>query len=151
MAPEQWSGERPTPSLDLYALGCVLYELVTGRPPFPGPTWPAFMRQHLTQVPVPLRDRRPQVPAFLDTLVAGLLAKAPGDRPRSAAEVHAVLTRQSAGPVRVLPEVTLDTPVTAQPDGTGSQPDGTAKRPGGTRKQPDGTRQQWWRQSGSPG
>jgi serine/threonine-protein kinase len=93
LAPELWAGEPVTPSADLYALGCTLYELLTGQLPFQGPTLPALLHQHLTEVPVPLRDRRPDVPAALGGLVAALLAKAPENRPTDAAAVAAALTQ----------------------------------------------------------
>jgi serine/threonine protein kinase len=93
IAPELWSGEPPTGSADLYALGCILYELLTGQLPFHGPSLPALIHQHLTEIPVPPQDRRPQVPAALSDLVVALLAKAPENRPPSAAAVAAALTQ----------------------------------------------------------
>jgi AcrR family transcriptional regulator len=93
IAPELWAGEPVTPSVDLYALGCTLYELLTGQLPFRGPSLPALIHQHLTEVPVPPHDRRPEVPAALSDLVVALLAKAPENRPPGAAAVVAALTR----------------------------------------------------------
>jgi serine/threonine protein kinase len=93
ISPELWAGEPVTYSADLYALGCTLYELLTGGLPFQGPSLPALMHQHLTEVPVPPHDRRPQVPAALGDLVMALLAKAPEDRPPNAALVVAALTQ----------------------------------------------------------
>lgn len=97
IAPEVLAGEPVTGSADLYALGCVLYELLTGRRPFQGPSLPALVHQHLTEVPAPPRDRRPEVPAELSDLVVALLAKAPGDRPPDAATVAAALARLRDG------------------------------------------------------
>ncbi|MCW2896178.1 MAG: pknA3 [Actinomycetia bacterium] len=93
ISPEQWAGEPATRSVDLYALGCTLYELLTGQLPFQGPSLPALIHRHLTEVPVPPHDRRPQVPAALSDLVVALLAKAPEDRPPNAAAVAAALTQ----------------------------------------------------------
>lgn len=93
LAPELWAGEPVTPSADLYALGCTLYELLTGQLPFRGPSLPALIHQHLTEVPFPPHDRRPEVPAALSDLVTALLAKAPESRPLDAAAVGATLTR----------------------------------------------------------
>ena len=93
ISPEQWAGEPVTHSADLYALGCTLYELLTGQRPFQGKSLPALVHRHLTEVPVPPHDRRPQVPAALSDLVVALLAKAPEDRPPNAAAVAAALTQ----------------------------------------------------------
>jgi len=82
MAPEQWRGKHVDARCDMYALGCVLYALLTGSPPFPATeqAW-ALMRCHLDETPAHLRSVRPEVPARLDTLVASLLAKHPRARP----------------------------------------------------------------------
>ncbi|MFD9592968.1 serine/threonine-protein kinase [Kitasatospora sp. NPDC059973] len=92
MAPEQWRSPRVDGRADLYALGCVLFALLTGRPPFParGGLW-TLMVQHL-QTPAPrLAPLRPEVPDELDELVAELLAKDPADRPADAGAVVARL------------------------------------------------------------
>jgi tRNA A-37 threonylcarbamoyl transferase component Bud32 len=93
ISPEQWAGEPVTHSVDLYALGCTLYELLTGQQPFQGPSLPALIHRLLTEVPVPPHDRRPEVPAPLSDLVVALLAKAPEDRPPNAAAVVTALTQ----------------------------------------------------------
>jgi hypothetical protein len=103
MAPEQWEGKPAGPGADLYQLGCVLYEMLTGQVPFRGPGLPALINQHLTECPVPPRDSNPGVPVALSTLVVSLLAKEPADRPPSAVAVLAALSRirdpgQSARP-----------------------------------------------------
>ncbi|MCM1968016.1 serine/threonine-protein kinase [Streptomyces sp. G1] len=99
MAPEQWRGEHVDARCDLYALGCVLYALLSGEPPFgrDGGYW-ALMHRHTTEPPVPLREAGTPVPADLDRLVLRLLAKDPADRPQSAVEVAAAL-RGLAGPL----------------------------------------------------
>ncbi|GAA5115307.1 serine/threonine-protein kinase [Haloechinothrix salitolerans] len=88
MSPEQIRGRQVTPHSDLYALGCVLYELVSGYPVFGGDTDIDRWNRHLDETPVPLRDVRADVPAELDRLVLDLLAKAPTDRPADAVEVY---------------------------------------------------------------
>jgi serine/threonine protein kinase len=93
MAPEQWSRAAVDPGADLYAVGCILYEMVTGRIPFEGPSMPAFMAQHLTQPPVPPHNLKPGIPAGLNDLVLSLLSKEAANRPPSASEVLAILTR----------------------------------------------------------
>ncbi|MCM2431064.1 serine/threonine-protein kinase [Streptomyces sp. RKAG337] len=87
MSPEQIRGDAAIGARsDLYSLGCLLYELLTGLPPFPGAGWPV-LDQHLNQAPVPVRAHRPDVPAALDRLVAQLLSKDPAQRPAAAADV----------------------------------------------------------------
>jgi WD40 repeat protein len=93
MAPEQWRTAAASPGADLYAVGCILYEMLTGRVPFEGPSMPALMTQHLTQPPVPPRDLKPGIPASLNDLVLALLSKEAASRPASATEVLAILAR----------------------------------------------------------
>ncbi|WP_255951219.1 WD40 repeat domain-containing serine/threonine protein kinase [Streptomyces odontomachi] len=85
MAPEQWRGEHVDAGCDVYALGCVLFALLTGEPPFAGGggAW-ALMRRHLEEAPPDPRSVRPYVPACVAELVAELLAKDPADRPGAA-------------------------------------------------------------------
>ncbi|GAB3806548.1 protein kinase domain-containing protein [Micromonospora zhanjiangensis] len=88
MPPERFDGHPGNARSDLYALGCVLHELLTGRKPFDATSPASMMSAHLTRTPVPPGRLRPEVPAALDDLVMELLAKAPEDRPASAAEVR---------------------------------------------------------------
>ncbi|WP_107468894.1 protein kinase domain-containing protein [Streptomyces caniscabiei] len=81
MAPEALSGSFDHRS-DLYALGCVLFEAVTGRRPFTGTSW-QLINQHLKEPPAPLRTLRPDAPVELERLVDRLLAKDPAQRPDS--------------------------------------------------------------------
>jgi eukaryotic-like serine/threonine-protein kinase len=96
MAPEQALGRPPEPRADLYSLGVMLYELVTGSPPFAGDDALAIISQHLGTPPVAPAWRNPEVPRPLDALIVQLLAKDPGDRPRSAAEVGAAVEALAA-------------------------------------------------------
>ncbi|MFE5401568.1 protein kinase [Streptomyces sp. NPDC056580] len=91
MAPEQAVG-RTVPASDLYSLGCVLYELLTGAPPFTDGSPFLLYHRHATEPAPPLADRRPDVPDGLRTLVDRLLEKKPEDRPASAEEVATLLT-----------------------------------------------------------
>jgi len=87
MSPEQWSGRPVDARSDLYSLGCVLYELLVGRPPFaPEQSAPALWAQHLEATPAPPRNGT-YLPSPLSDLVLRLLAKDPKDRPQTAASL----------------------------------------------------------------
>ena len=96
LSPEQIRGEEIGASSDLYALGITLYELVTGRPPFTAKDATLVLTQHLTSAPVPPSEHEPAIPDELERLILALLAKQPGQRPSSAAEVAAALTAMGA-------------------------------------------------------
>jgi serine/threonine protein kinase/DNA-directed RNA polymerase subunit RPC12/RpoP len=91
MAPEQARGEAVDHRADLYGLGAVLYACCTGQPPFRGPTALAVLRRVSDEAPVPLRSLNPSVPAWLEGVIARVLAKDPAQRFPSAAEVAALL------------------------------------------------------------
>ncbi|WP_406499179.1 serine/threonine protein kinase [Streptomyces sp. NBC_00846] len=88
MAPEQVRGGRTTPQTDLYALGCVLHELLSGRLLFTADSEYMVMHQHVNAAPTPLRVLRPEVPQELEDLVLHLLLKAPEARPADVQEVY---------------------------------------------------------------
>ncbi|MEU8496704.1 serine/threonine-protein kinase [Streptomyces lavendulae] len=88
MAPEQVRGGRVTPRTDLYALGCVLHELLAGQVLFHADSELALMYQHVTKDPTRLRRLRPEVPTALEELVLHLLRKAPEARPADVQEVY---------------------------------------------------------------
>ncbi|MFD7572419.1 protein kinase [Streptomyces sp. NPDC059810] len=88
MAPEQAMGGAVGPSTDLYALGVLLHELLSGNVPFAGSTALGVLHRHLYEPPVPLRQLRPEVPEPLEGLVLRLLAKDPRERPSGAHEVY---------------------------------------------------------------
>ncbi|WP_308292800.1 serine/threonine-protein kinase [Pseudonocardia sp. McavD-2-B] len=92
MAPELVMAGLTDPRTDLYALGCTLHEMLTGRRPFTGGTAYAVMHQQVDGRIPDVRALRPDVPAELAALVRSLMAKSPDDRPPSAAEAFASLT-----------------------------------------------------------
>lgn len=91
MAPEQVSGDDVDARTDLYALGVLLYELVTGRPPFVGDDPNTIMYQHVNAEPESPVDHNASVPARLERLIMKLLAKPKAERPGSADAVLAEL------------------------------------------------------------
>ncbi|MFF7246386.1 protein kinase [Embleya sp. NPDC008237] len=88
MSPEQARGEKADHRSDLYSLGCLLYALVDGRPPFHAESMYGIAMQHLTALPSPPGPERRGLPEDLRQLILALLAKAPEDRPQSAVEVR---------------------------------------------------------------
>ena len=91
MPPEQAMGGEVTPQSDLYSLGAMLYEMVTGRPPFLGDDSVAIIGQHINTPPVAPTWHNGQCPRALDALILRLLAKDPSGRPESATDVLSAL------------------------------------------------------------
>ncbi len=81
MPPEQALGRQPDARSDLYSLGCVTYEMVTGRAPFLGDDPVAIISQHINTAPVAPSWHNPEVPRALESLILRLLAKDPNERP----------------------------------------------------------------------
>ncbi|MGN6392373.1 MAG: protein kinase domain-containing protein [Gemmatimonadales bacterium] len=103
MSPEQAMGEREiTARSDVYALGCVLYEMLTGEPPFTGPTAQAIIARVMTEEPRSLTMQRKTVPPHVEAAVVTALSKLPADRFASAAQFGEALARPGATTV-VLP------------------------------------------------
>ena len=84
MSPEQALANPITSSTDLYSLGCVLYALLTGKPPFPARSLPELLRKHKSTSPEPIRSVRYDLPDNLEYIITDLLHIRPEDRPRNA-------------------------------------------------------------------
>ncbi|MCH8909387.1 MAG: AAA family ATPase, partial [Chloroflexi bacterium] len=91
MPPEQATGGEITPKADLYSLGAMLYEMVTGRPPFVGDDDIAIIGQHINTPPVAPIWHNKSLPQTLDSLIMRLLSKNPAERPESAGDVLSAL------------------------------------------------------------
>jgi serine/threonine-protein kinase len=92
MSPEQAQGLRPLgPPTDIYALGCVAYEMLAGEPPFTGVTRQVVVARQVRQSPPRLSLVRPDLPPHCEGAILAALAKAPADRPRSGAAFAARL------------------------------------------------------------
>jgi hypothetical protein len=111
MAPEQARGEAVDARSDLFSLGCVLYDMATGQPPFRGKDTLAVLSALATEEPPPPHELRPELPPALSDLVMRLLAKDPGGRPAGAEAVAQGLRGLQGG---------AGVPGTSRPTGTGA-------------------------------
>ena len=101
MSPEQAMGEREvTARSDVYALGCVLYEMLIGEPPFTGPTAQAIVARVVTEDPRPLTGQRKTIPPGVEAAVLTALEKLPADRFATAAEFAAALANPTTTTTR---------------------------------------------------
>ncbi|HEX8518704.1 MAG TPA: Stk1 family PASTA domain-containing Ser/Thr kinase [Pseudonocardia sp.] len=146
LSPEQARGEAVDARSDVYASGCVLFELLTGDPPFTGDTPVAVAYQHVREDPRSPSELNPAVPPQLDAIVLKALSKNPANRYQSAAEMRADLVRVRSGQQPLAPVVMSEdertallehpapTGQTRRINGTGTRriaPAGPPARPGG--------------------
>jgi serine/threonine-protein kinase len=132
MSPEQWSGEQLDARSDLYSVGVILYEMLTGKLPFEAETPMEMVRKHLTERPLPPSQRRAdgEVSPDLEALVMRALSAKPADRPASAEEMRADLLacvlapepapRAGGGPAKtmVMPKRPASSPPGKRPPST---------------------------------
>uniref|UniRef100_UPI000A39C016 serine/threonine-protein kinase n=1 Tax=Streptomyces carpinensis TaxID=66369 RepID=UPI000A39C016 len=116
LAPERALGRPAQPASDVYSLGCVLYQLLTGRAPFGGPTSLAALQQHVSAAPAPPVLLRPEIPQPLSDYVLSLLAKDPAHRPTAEQAADWLAAHQH-------------TPTPAVPDHTSPMPPPSPLRP----------------------
>src|SRR3989442_277635 len=109
MPPEQALGRQPDARSDLYSLGCVTYEMVTGRAPFLGDDPVAIISQHINTAPVAPSWHNAEVPRALESLILRLMAKDPNERPDNAAAIPQALQA-------IIATASTTTPVAAESD-----------------------------------
>ena len=119
LSPEQARGEAVDARSDVYAAGCVLFELLTGEPPFTGDSPVAVAYQHVREDPRPPSALNQRVPPSLDAIVLKAMAKGPANRYQSAAEMRGDLVRVLSGQRPAAPMVMTDADRTSLMGGAG--------------------------------
>jgi eukaryotic-like serine/threonine-protein kinase len=125
LSPEQARGERVDARSDLYSTGCLLYELLTGRPPFTGDSPVAIAYQHVKEEPIPPSRLDPEVPPWADAIVLKAMQKDPAMRYQSAGEMRNDIQRALSG-------ARLDAPMATQAYGPGTRRMGATQTVGRT-------------------
>ena len=155
LSPEQARGERVDARSDLYSTGCLLYELLTGRPPFTGDSPVAIAYQHVTENPIPPSRVDPEIPPWADAIVMKAMAKDPARRYQTAGEMRADIQRGLSGmPVNAPPTNAYQRTQRMGPSTMMAAPGGyggaTSSIPAYQYDQPDdggygeGRKSKWW-------
>ena len=139
LSPEQAKGAPVGPTSDIYSVGIVLYEMLTGSVPFTGDTPLEIAMKHLSAIPEPPSEQRPEVPHELDSIVLRALAKRPEDRYQTAEAMDADLARAARGQAvapeteeaatHVLSGVGAATAISAAPTEVVRRPPGSTQPP----------------------
>jgi DNA-binding beta-propeller fold protein YncE len=136
MPPEQIQGQRPDARTDVYALGCLLFHALTGRPPYDRDTEIAKMYAHLHDPPPSVLEAAPRTPADLDALVSRALAKQPDERYPAAGDLARAARAALTGGLPSQPERSLATglaaPAAFEPTAPGLEQTAAAGAPGPT-------------------
>ena len=120
LSPEQARGETVDNRSDIYSAGCLLYELLVGRPPFIGDSPVSVAYQHVRELPVAPSELDPEITQDMDAIVLKSLAKDPADRYQSAEEMHDDIARLLSGE-KVTAVLVPPVPLPPEPWQTGSQ------------------------------
>ena len=121
LSPEQARGERVDARSDIYSTGCVLYELLTGRPPFQGDSPVAIAYQHVREEPIPPSQLDPSIPQYANAIVLKALTKDANYRYQSASEMRADIQRALQGMPVSAPTMAMNAGTQVMPSGQRTQ------------------------------